>query len=271
MHRPLQPSFEFLSDWSTHHTRSLMAEVTNRTSRKQQRNHKHTSQVCLEKGGGLFHQSPVTNPHSGGSSESTLFGVGGRAESLNEITTATEGTCSRAVQDNVHTHSPSHRHHTRVTYKNASSGVHAHFHVAFDLLVTPFILNSNPFSFSFSCSFSFCFYFVFFLFSFFLFLFLPVGSSESDFFFGVNFVSISLDKTVFAKKKKTILGNRLGKDTFEASVSFSFFLCLFSFFLFRCFLFSFFLCFSFHLFFYSFFFFIVSSPFFSFVFLFLFF
>ena len=66
MHRPLQPSYEFLSDWSTHHTHSSMARVTHGTSRKPQRNHKHT-------------------------------------ESVSEITTATEGTCSRAVQDKVHT------------------------------------------------------------------------------------------------------------------------------------------------------------------------
>ena len=41
------------------------------------------------------------------------------------------------------THSPSDKHHIRVTYYTASSGAHALLHVAFDLLVTQFILNSN--------------------------------------------------------------------------------------------------------------------------------
>ena len=37
MHRPLQPNYEFLSDWSTHHTLSAMARVTHGTSRKKNR------------------------------------------------------------------------------------------------------------------------------------------------------------------------------------------------------------------------------------------
>ena len=35
-------------------------------------------------------------------------------------------------------------HHVRVTYYTASSGAQTHQHVAFDLLVTPFMLNSKP-------------------------------------------------------------------------------------------------------------------------------
>ena len=107
------------------------------------------TKIVWRKVGGLSHQSPLSSPRPKQhnllrgllGNTSLFFGVGGWAESLSSHQLQ-QAPCSRAGQDNEHTNQVT-VHHVRVMFFSASSGAHTHQHVASDLLVTPFILNSK--------------------------------------------------------------------------------------------------------------------------------
>ena len=95
----------------------------------------------LEKGGGLPHNSP---PH-----KTKLRGLLGvhtlwRVWVGKNLRTQLSYSRNVLIRGATSTHSPSHSvSYTHDVFLRPSSGAHAHLHEAFDLLVTPFILNSN--------------------------------------------------------------------------------------------------------------------------------